>query len=253
MDYVSLVDEPLSGATRALHPELKEEQVDEQVAKILAKGPNSVVEAEADWYIEQAELEFSKPAKTAFLLGVMFAASTARHSWKKTELYADAKEAAAPAPAYASSGNITPGRVVRRTEAKPSAAPVQVGDEVDPAVIREWLRGKGYQVSERGRISQALKDVYFAAMEEKTRKAAERAATRAGKSSPKPAGGGAAARRAARHANKPAEPAQRTRAVMPVAATGKSDRLTRNLPAGASSAPPRRRTAEAPIAQEVDF
>lgn len=227
--------------------------MDDQVAKVVAKGPSSVIEAEAEWYIEQAELEFSKPAKTAFLLGVTFAASTARHSWKKTDLYADAKEAAQPAVAYASSGDIATPKVARRAV----PAPTRIGDEVDPATIREWLRNEGYQVSERGRISQGLKDVYFAAIAKKTQQAAGRATARASKAAV-PKGASAADRRAARKGAASTQAGGQTRTVMPVAAAQvrKSDRLTRNLPAGSISAPrpaTRRESLSSAAAQEVEF
>lgn len=185
--------------------------MDDQVARIISKGPTSLTEAEAQWYIEQAELEFSKPARTAFLLGVMFAGSTARHSFKKTELYAEVREASTPTQAYASSGNITKPRLDRVGSSRP-AKEAPTATEVLPATIREWARGKGYTVQERGRIPQNIQDAYHNAIQEKQQKAdARRAARDAGAGAvPKATGLTAAQRRQQRLAAAPV-PAARTR------------------------------------------
>lgn len=226
--------------------------MDDQVRKMLEKGPSSVAEAEAEWYIEQAELEFKKPAHAAFLLGVAFAGSTARHSWKKTETYADAMEAQ-KSPAYATSGNVTPVHAARRGGGVATPKAAQVGDEVDPSTIRQWLRDKNYEVNERGRISQALKDVYYAAMEAKTRKATERAAVRAAKPAT-PRGASVADRRAALRQKQ----APQATATAP-AVVERSDRHTRNVAAGQVAQRSVRglgsRTRPAPVAhpEEVDF
>lgn len=186
--------------------------MDDQVARIISKGPTSLTEAEAQWYITEAELEFSKPARTAFLLGVMFAGSTARHSFKKTELYAEVREASAPTQAYASSGNITKPRLDRVGSSRTTEKAAPAATEVLPATIREWARGKGYTVQERGRIPQNIQDAYHNAIQEKQQKAdARRAARDAGAGAvPKATGLTAAQRRQQRLAAAPGA-ATRTR------------------------------------------
>jgi hypothetical protein len=144
--------------------------VDQQVAKILERGPSAVIEAEAAWYIREADLTFSRPAHDAFLLGVTFAGSSARHSWKKTDEYVDVQEASRSS--FASSGDIPKPKVPPKASAapKPKSA-ARTSGEVSPAEIREWAQREGHHVNERGRISQEIKDLFYAA-----RKAAARAA-----------------------------------------------------------------------------
>lgn len=54
------------------------------------------------------------------------------------------------------SGRAAPGRpAARRNAAK--------GDGPTPGELREWARANGYQVSERGRISEQIREAYAAA------------------------------------------------------------------------------------------
>jgi hypothetical protein len=128
---------------------------DETVEKMLAKGPDSVRLAEADWYIGQGGLEFSKPARQAFELGVMLAGSTARQQWVKTNTYADAREQKMLGTAYASSGAVAKPNLKKLLP----AAPADV--DVTPSAIRQWLRENGHDAGERGRISADQRQIYL--------------------------------------------------------------------------------------------
>jgi len=51
----------------------------------------------------------------------------------------------------------------RSTQASGRARRRGRGSSVDTPAIREWARKNGYEVSDRGRISQALREAYLAA------------------------------------------------------------------------------------------
>jgi len=50
----------------------------------------------------------------------------------------------------------------RSAATRRSSAPKR-GDGVNPHEVREWARANGYQVSERGRISEQIREAYLAA------------------------------------------------------------------------------------------
>ena len=54
----------------------------------------------------------------------------------------------------------------RRTQGKPTRAPgprSSTGGNPETAKIRAWAKENGYEVSDRGRIHQSVKDAYYAA------------------------------------------------------------------------------------------
>ncbi len=55
----------------------------------------------------------------------------------------------------------TSGRAAARGGSRRSAPPK--GDGPTPGELREWARANGYQVSERGRISEQIREAYAAA------------------------------------------------------------------------------------------
>lgn len=153
----------------------------EHVLKVVERGPRQVAQTEASWYIDQADgqIVLSGPARRAFELGVALATSPARLDFRKTDGFADAKEAERGGrTAYATSGPLTKPQVPSTRPKKSPAASTANADEATPAEIRAWARAHSYVVEDRGRISEQIRVAYAAAQRSKAEKAAQRAAPR---------------------------------------------------------------------------
>lgn len=55
------------------------------------------------------------------------------------------------------------GRRVGRTKKKATAATTSSNNEASASDIRDWARGQGMEVTDRGRVPQELRDAYNAA------------------------------------------------------------------------------------------
>jgi len=51
----------------------------------------------------------------------------------------------------------------RAERTEPVAGDAHSGEEIDGAAIREWARSNGYEISDRGRLSQPVMDAFAAA------------------------------------------------------------------------------------------
>jgi hypothetical protein len=187
---------------------------DEKVLAAVEAGPKLKHREEAAWLIENGGLvgTLSKPARAAFELGIALASGAPHRAWTASPQYAEA---------MAKVGATAP-----RAAARPAAAATVtefVG--VSSTTIRDWARDNGYQVSERGRISEDIKTAYAQAQVGKPAEqpAAEPASQASG------AAASAAERRAARLAKQQ---------------SGKA--VTRKDPAHAT-APKQRTTAQATV------
>lgn len=125
---------------------------DERVLKAVEKGPKPIVQEEADWFIQQADLQFSRPQREAFALGIELAQGMARQAWVASDDYVQAKERLNTGLAYATSAP----KATPRTE-NISGAPT-------PAMVRQWAVEHGIEVSPRGRLSKDVMDAYVQAM-----------------------------------------------------------------------------------------
>lgn len=130
--------------------------------------------AEAEYFLKETGLEFSKPALRAFQLGVALAGTNATHrEFVATDTYREARAAVNPGYAMGGVHRAQSNHQPAPAESKPKPVhraqsnqqPVNPAD-VTPADIRRWALENGVDVSERGRISQEVKDAYAAAMKD---------------------------------------------------------------------------------------